>query len=249
MQAIYEPKGAAREYAPYAMNLYRGCSHGCIYCYAPACLRMTRREFSSVTPRGGILEALEKQLSKWIPPKTVLLCFTCDPYQDCEQEFRITRQALELMDGKVPSVAVLTKGTLVSRDFDIIAKNNWTIGATLSCFSEEMALEFEPHAAFPVNRIAMLRDAEKNGIKTFVSIEPVISVDEMNMVLENISDLKLENGVRIGKWNHDKEANMIDWKSVLQIAVKFGNTKKVYIKNELAKYGDPPQELRKMFFE
>ena len=57
---IYEPRGRAGEYAPLAVNLYRGCGHGCIYCYAPEATFIDRREFVKATPRQGIIEKLEK---------------------------------------------------------------------------------------------------------------------------------------------------------------------------------------------
>ena len=83
MKAIYEPKGAAREYAPLACNLYRGCVHGCKYCYVPGVLRMSKAEFHAESrTRPGILEALErdaKQLEG--DPRPVFLCFTCAPWQ------------------------------------------------------------------------------------------------------------------------------------------------------------------------
>ena len=110
MQAIYEPRGAAREYAPLACNLYRGCVHGCKYCYSPATLRMSREEFhASARPRPGILEALEKDARKLSSQPSllrrgfegqgaapsagsgqvvphVLLCFTSDPYPPSPSE-------------------------------------------------------------------------------------------------------------------------------------------------------------------
>lgn len=249
MQAIYEPKGAAREYAPLALNLYRGCSHGCTYCYAPSCLRMTRENFAKPEPRSGILDALKKDLQKNVPDKTVLLCFTSDPYQPIEKEFRTTRQALEIMDDVVPQVAILTKNVLVREDFEIIARNGWTVGATLTCYTEEFAKKWEPNAPVPAERIKVLEEAETAGIKTFVSIEPVLSREEFEIVLDKIRPLKIENGVRIGKWNHAAEAKEIDWVSILSRAVRYSDCgKPIYIKDELARYGQPPAEMRVRFF-
>lgn len=79
---IYKPKGAAGEYAEYALNIYTGCPHGCSYCYVPSVLRIDREKFhSDVRPRPGIIEAIEKQLAKGdIVGQTIMLCFACDPY-------------------------------------------------------------------------------------------------------------------------------------------------------------------------
>jgi DNA repair photolyase len=249
MQSIYEPKGAAREYAPLALNLYRGCEHGCTYCYAPLCLHMTRENFSNVSARAGIIDTLEKDLKKFVPKQTVLLSFTSDPYQPIERTLRLTRSALEVMDGVVPSVAILTKNTIVCDDFDIIARNCWYVGTTLSCYSPEYAKQYEPYAPLPAERIKMLEMAENAGIDTFVSVEPVLSEAELELLLQKIKHLKIRNGVRIGKWNHNAEANKINWKSVLDTAISYANSgKPVYIKDELAKFGNVPTNLRRKFF-
>ena len=251
MNAIYEPKGAAREYAPFALNLYAECSHGCTYCYAPAVLRKTRDQFACVSPRGGILDALKTDLKKSVPKETVLLSFTSDPYQPAELKHRMTRQALEIMDGIVPKVAILTKNTNVREDFDIIARNGWTVGTTLSCATDATAAKYEPCAPTPNERIEMLKDAEKLGIKTFVSMEPIISVEEMPAVFSKLGKMTLANGVRIGKWNHSAEASKtIDWNLVLKLALNFAETVPypVYIKDELAKYGDVPTKFRRSIF-
>jgi DNA repair photolyase len=83
MRVIYEPKGAAREYAELALNLFSGCPHGCTYCYAPGCMRRTREAFhASVTVRTGILDKLRKDVAELAAahdPREILLCFTSDP--------------------------------------------------------------------------------------------------------------------------------------------------------------------------
>jgi DNA repair photolyase len=210
---------------------------------------MTRNNFADVSPRIGIIDALKTYLKKSIPKETVLLSFTSDPYQPIEQEVRLTREALEVMNGLVPHVAVLTKNIIVRDDFDIIAHNGWTVGATLTCYSPEYSEQYEPHAPLPAERIRMLEDAEKHGIDTFISVEPVLSEAELELVLQKIKHLKVKNGIRIGKWNHCSEANKINWKSVLNTAINYANSgKPIYIKDELAKFGNVPNNLRNKFF-
>lgn len=112
MKAIYEPRGMAREYAALACNLYCGCSHGCLYCYAPSCLQRKREVFhSEVSPRVGVIEALRKDAAGHAGTyERVLLSFTSDPYQPAQNELGLTREALEvLVEHRVP-FQVLTKG-------------------------------------------------------------------------------------------------------------------------------------------
>lgn len=82
MKPIYEPKGKAKEYGDYALNIYTGCPHRCYYCFAPSVLHRDREKFHiDVRPRDGIVEATRAQLKKeHIIRKTIHLCFTCDPY-------------------------------------------------------------------------------------------------------------------------------------------------------------------------
>src|SRR5450759_1046018 len=92
---IYEPAGRAREYAPLACNVYRGCDHACSYCYAPSATQRARADFVLSSPRPGFIASLEKDAAKLQAAGVsgqVLLSFTCDPFQHLDVEHQVTRQ-------------------------------------------------------------------------------------------------------------------------------------------------------------
>jgi DNA repair photolyase len=126
MNVIYEPKGRAREYSPLACNLYRGCTHGCTYCYAPACMRTTNAAWcAEATPRANVLSLLEKDAQKLRgDTRDILFCFLSDPYQPLERKERLTRRALEIVGGHGLRSQVLTKGCgdLIAEDFPLMKK-------------------------------------------------------------------------------------------------------------------------------
>ena len=99
MTLIYEPKGRAREYAPLACNIYRGCDHRCTYCYAPNATRTGRDEFSSPVSRGNgtFIKRLERDAEKIEAGSRILLCFTCDPYQHIDEQTGLTRRVIETL--------------------------------------------------------------------------------------------------------------------------------------------------------
>ncbi len=163
MAVIYQPAGRAREYADWACNLYRGCSHGCIYCYAPAVLKTSRGDFAASKPRANILEELTKDVKKLKTPTEIHLCFTCDPYQPEEETALITRQALGIIKGGGHSVRILTKaGSLAQRDFMFLDSRDW-FGVTLTCDNPEDSAKWEPKAAMPHERIMNLAAAKLLG--------------------------------------------------------------------------------------
>lgn len=211
MKALYEPKGRALEYAPLAVNLYRGCSHGCTYCYAPLATYRTREAFGQPEPRSGILEALEKDCSgrKDIKRAPVLLCFSCDPYQPLEGTQLLTRGAIEILHRHGFPVIILTKaGSLAQRDFDLLGPQD-KFGVTLTGLWVNDVVEWEPNAARPVYREANLAAAHRRHIPTWVSLEPVLNPDWTLEVIEQTAPDVDE--YRIGTWNHDARAKAIDW--------------------------------------
>ena len=211
---IYEPKGRANEYNPLALNLYQGCKHGCIYCYAPKALFKTREDFKEANPRRNIIPALTLEAARlslpWNKPDCpILLCFTCDPYQPGEAYYEITRQAIEILKAYGLNVKILTKGgQLAQRDFDLLGEDDW-FGVTLTCDNPADSVKWEPLAALPGQRIENLKAAKAKGLKTWVSLEPVL-YPEQTLNLIDITHQFVDE-FKVGVLNYHSRAKEIDW--------------------------------------
>ena len=242
MKAIYEPKGKAKEYCDLAVNLYKGCGHGCSYCYAPDIWRkqgLSREDFyNHPAVRSGILEAIEKEAPRY-KGREVQLCFTCDPYQPIDKELQITRDAIKILKANDITIRILTKGGLRSlRDFDLLEPGRDWYGATLTFVNDESSFDFEFMAPSSAERIEALKKAHAFGLRTWVSMEPVIDPEETYKLIETCLDFV--DVFKIGKWNHDARAKEIDWARFVHRAVSLLEEvgKEYYIKEDLKKYLD-----------
>lgn len=234
---IYEPAGKAKEYGDLAINIYTGCTHGCYYCFAPNVLHKTKEAFSAnVMPRVGIVEEVKKQLDKeQITGKLIHLCFTCDPYPS-EIDTTATREIIKLLKDSGNHVQILTKGgERADRDFDLLDENDW-FGVTYCGYDDGTLFvqqESEPFAAPEIERLASLSIAHKQGIKTWMSIEPVLNEVSVLNFLE-LNPYYIDR-YKIGKLNYHTSA--IDWKKfgirVEQICRS--NNMDYYIKDGLRK--------------
>lgn len=239
MSLIYTPAGKAREYSPFALNIYLSCTHGCEYCYAPRCRHQTREQyFRKPFPRKDIADMLDKELSKGSVPKSqVLLSFIGDVYCETQDNNKATRDCLEvLLEHKVP-VAILTKGgSRCLKDLDIFKKfgEHIQIGTTLTFDKEKDSLSWESGAAIPEERIEVLRELKRNGVKTFSSFEPVIVPEQSLHLMEMAMDCI--DVYKVGKINNyngiDKE---IDWTDFLKktVSILRKAKKPFYIKYDL----------------
>lgn len=232
---IYEPKGKAREYCELAINLYRGCGHGCSYCYSPSVLRLTKENFKQAQPRKDIISQIIKEAPQY-SGKEIQLCFTCDPYQQIDDELQLTRQTIKILHENNISIRILTKGGQRSaRDFDLLGGADW-YGATLTFINNSDSIQYEPDASLPQERFDTLKKAHTLGIQTWASLEPVIKPQQsLEIINQTYSFIDI---YKIGKWNHNKEANQIDWKdfghSAISLLEKYN--KKYYIKKDLAAF-------------
>lgn len=240
MSKIYEPAGRAREYSPLALNLFRGCTHNCEYCYVQS---MFHRFDSSYDHRNCFANVdfveLEKSAKKMQGcGKQILLSFTGDPY--CGVSPEVTTKALEILLKYEHKVAILTKGgSRCLADLDLFKEfgERIKVGATLTFDNAKDSLKWESGAALPGERVSVLRNLAKQGIKTWVSFEPVISPRQSLNLLRQVSPFI--DHVKIGKLNNYKGIDKkIDWSQFIFDAVRICRdfNVKFYVKKDLAIY-------------
>lgn len=244
MRTVYQPTGRAREYAPYALNLYNGCDHNCFYCYVPRIFkRFGHYIHSKVTPKEGLLENLVKYLTKHKVSKQVLLCFTGDPYCRKDTEVQLTREALKiLLKYRVP-VAILTKGgRRCLRDLDLFKQfgQRIKVGLTLTYTDDNESIKNETGAADYTERKETLKELHENGIRTWVSLEPILdSKDPIIVITETITFV---DEYKIGAVSgYEEIKRTIDWQGIANEIVPILRENRIpfYVKKdfrELVKY-------------
>ena len=188
MKPISEPKGAAKEYCDWALNIYSGCPHACSYCYCPKVLHKDQAEFfTKVEPRKNIVEEVRKQLEReQINGRLIQLCFIGDPYPT-GYDTTTTREIIKLLKEYGNHVQILTKGD-GSRDFDLLDENDW-YGVTLDGYE---------HAEVGIKRLDSLRYAKTAGANTWISFEPVIDAQKVFAYI-TLSKSFFVDRVKIGK--------------------------------------------------
>ena len=241
MIKIYEPRGKAREYSPFAMNYFKGCDHGCRYCYVPRMMKVFNPQYChdnvSVNMAGLWKEAERFSKSKNCGEQ-VLLSFTGDPY--CGLESGETRDVLCAFHEHDIHCSVLTKNPgKAIKDIDIMSDMAYfKMGTTLTLLDPDLSKMWEPGAPIGEERIKALKVFADNGIKTWASFEPVICPDDSLRMLSIVADFI--DHVKIGKINNHPQERSIDWAKFLKNAVEIcrDNGLRFYIKDDLAKYAN-----------
>ncbi len=242
MRVTYEPRGKAREYAPLAVNLYSGCSHGCRYCYVPGCLRRSREAFAQVSVRRNVLNMLRRDARELCgDTRPVLLSFTSDPYQEAERAERVTAEAISILADNGLKIRLLTKNPALALelDRDLLVRAKVEFGSTILFVDDAKRAAWEPHAPSIESRIAGLRAAHDLGLETWGSLEPVIDPAEALGLFERIHPAV--SVWKVGKWNHDKRADAIDWPRFAWDALTLlnGLNARYYIKDGLWQAAGP----------
>jgi DNA repair photolyase len=176
----------------YALNPYRGCAHGCKYCYAPNLLRIPRREWGEfVEARRNIPKVLANELkSKKIG--VVGISTTTDPYQPLEKNYKLTRYCLEQLVRQDFPVSILTKSPMVTRDIELLTRfSEVEIGFTITTYDDSERKLLEPGAPSIDSRISALEECSKKGLFTYTFLGPLyptMDEDGLRKLVEKIKD-------------------------------------------------------------
>lgn len=167
-----------------SINPYRGCEHGCIYCFA-----RPSHAFLNLSPgldfetrliaRPGIADVLAQELrAKAYRPQTIAIGTNTDPYQPCEAEYGVMRQVLAVLAAFRHPTAITTKGTLIERDIGILSdmaqQGLCRVGMSITTLNPTLSRQMEPRAPLPARRIETIRRLTAAGIEVRVMVAPVV---------------------------------------------------------------------------
>ena len=181
----------------YSLNPYRGCEHGCIYCFARPThsylglspgLDFETRIFAKV----NAAELLRDELSKKsYEPDIICMGVNTDAFQPCEREYKLTRQCLEVMSAFNQPVGLITKSALIERDIDILqsmaARNLVHVTVSITTLDHQISRYLEPRTAAPARRLQTIKRLAEAGIPVGINVAPVIPVltdHELETLLE-----------------------------------------------------------------
>jgi DNA repair photolyase len=188
-----------------SINPYRGCEHGCVYCFARpthAYLGLSPGlDFESkLFMKPNAPELLERELSApGYVPKTIAIGTNTDPYQPIERRHQIMRRILEVLERAGHPVGIVTKSALVLRDLDILARmaerNLVKVAISVTTLDAKLARTMEPRASTPQRRLDALRQLVKVGVPVSALVAPVIPAIN-DAEIERILDSVAAAGVR-----------------------------------------------------
>jgi len=183
------------------MNLYRGCTHGCIYCDSRSKCYQMNHDFEDIEVKRDAVRILEEQLRRKRKPIMLGTGAMCDPYLQLEDELRLTRQCLALVERYGFGVAVQTKSARILRDLDILRAINerakCVVQLTLTTFDEELCRKIEPRVSTTFERFQALEKMREAGIPTVVWLAPILPfINDTEENLRGILDYCVRAGVR-----------------------------------------------------
>ena len=181
------------------MNIYRGCTHGCIYCDSRSKCYQFSHPFEDIEVKKNAPELLEKTLRSKRKKCMIGTGAMSDPYMHCEEELQLTRRCLEVIRKYEYGLAIQTKSDRILRDIDLLDKINkaakCVVQMTLTTYDDELCKKLEPNVCNTRRRIEVLEKMQERGIPTIVWITPILPF--INDTRENVESI-LKECARVG---------------------------------------------------
>lgn len=183
------------------MNLFRGCTHGCIYCDSRSQCYQLNHTFEDIEVKENALEILESQLARKRKPCMITTGAMTDPYIQLEERLQITHQSLELIEKYGFGVSIQTKSSRILRDLDLLKRINQqtkvVVQMTLTTYDEVVCKKLEPYVSTTYERFETLKVFQENSIPTVVWLSPILPfINDSEENLAGILDYCLKAGVK-----------------------------------------------------
>ena len=173
------------------MNLYRGCSHGCIYCDARSKCYQFTHEFEDIEVKQNAPQLLEQVLRSKRKRCMIGTGAMCDPYLHCENDLLLARNCLEIIERYEFGVAIQTKSEMILRDLELLKSINkkakCVVEMTMTTYDEDLCKIIEPNVCTTKRRFEVLEIMRDNGIPTIVWLSPILPF--INDTKENIEGI------------------------------------------------------------
>ena len=183
----------------FGMNIYRGCTHGCIYCDSRSRCYQFTHPLEDVEVKQNAPELLEKALRSKRKKCMIGTGAMSDPYMHCEEDLRLTRRCLKIIRKYGFGVAIQTKSDRILRDIDLLSEINESakcvVQMTLTTYDDDLCRILEPNVCNTKRRIEVLEEMQRRGIPTIVWLTPILPF--INDTEENITAI-LNECVRVG---------------------------------------------------
>jgi DNA repair photolyase len=183
------------------MNLYRGCTHGCIYCDSRSVCYQISHAFEDIEVKRGADHILDDQLRRRRGKAMIHTGSMCDPYIPLEDELRLTRKCLEVIARHGFGLSILTKADRILRDMDLLAeinrKQKCVVQVTLTTYDEALCKLLEPNVSGTAARVKVLQECQKRGIPTVVWMSPILPfINDTEENLRGLLKYCIEAGVQ-----------------------------------------------------
>ena len=185
----------------YGMNIYRGCSHGCIYCDSRSkCYNFTH-PFEDIEVKQNAPELLDKALRSKRQKSMIGTGSMSDPYMHCEEKLRLTRKCLEIILHHGFGATVITKSDRIMRDMDLLdainQESKCVVQMTLTTYDDRLCSILEPNVCNTRRRIEVLQEMKARGIPTVVWLSPILPfINDTEENVASILDACIDAGVK-----------------------------------------------------